>query len=485
MPARISVLLAIFLAICAATAFVFAILNRDAAHPYEFVSRFAIIGVLLVLIPIVVYYSLRLWLEGGHSAYPDIDDAWQQGLEALQQNGLQITNIPLFLVLGASDDGHADAVMNACGFDFVVSAIPTGRAPLRWYANDDAIYLFCTDLGCLSRLNNIAKQAVGGSSKSADITGTLVSGGIMWTAVPDMSSSDAAGPIASPSIQGTLVPGIQSTLAADSQVPPQSNSMLMTRRMQDEQTERLRYLCDRINRVRQPLCPLNGVMTLLAMESIRNIVYAREMSECVQRDLASVRESTRLCASTTVLVTGMESEPGFSELVRRVGVDRAKSTRFGKGFQIWNKPSTENLDALSSHACGAFEDWVYTLFREQDGLSKPGNAKLYAMLCRIRSELQLRLKHIIQQGYSDDGQPESGVTMFAGCYFAATGASTDRQAFVRSTFEKMVQLEEDLQWTESALSEDRRFHRFARMGMVFNGILVLAIVGIFAMKYLG
>ena len=41
---------------------------------------------------------------------------------------------------------------------------------------------------------------------------------------------------------------------------------------------------------------------------------------------------------------------------------------------------------------------------------------------------------------------------FAGCYFGATGPSEDRQAFVTSVFEKLVKLEEDVEWTEKRLS---------------------------------
>ena len=77
--------------------------------------------------------------------------------------------------------------------------------------------------------------------------------------------------------------------------------------------------------------------------------------------------------------------------------------------------------AFSSHACGAFEDWVYNLFRERDGLSKPGNARLYTLLCRIRSELRSRLRNILLHGFSfDEGEnrEREKPLLFNGCYFA-------------------------------------------------------------------
>ena len=94
----------------------------------------------------------------------------------------------------------------------------------------------------------------------------------------------------------------------------------------------------------------------------------------------------------------MEAESGFAELVRRVGVERAKANRFGRGFDQWSPPTAENLDALTSQACGAFEDWVYDLFQQQDALGKAGNTKLYQLLCRVRSHVHQQLATVLVNG---------------------------------------------------------------------------------------
>jgi hypothetical protein len=181
------------------------------------------------------------------------------------------------------------------------------------------------------------------------------------------------------------------------------------------------------------------------------------------------------------LVTGLESEPGFLELARRVGVEQARSTRFGRGFDHWTPPTAENLDALTSHACGAFEDWVYDLFQRPDALSKPGNSKLYTLLCRIRSLVQDRLRSVLIQGMgSDVGQVAGGgrPNLYGGCYFAATGESSDRQSFVRGVLDKLMQLEEELEWTDQAVRLDASYRRLANFLVVTNGVLVLAILAL-------
>src|SRR6185436_3487441 len=167
-------------------------------------------------------------------------------------------------------------------------------------------------------------------------------------------------------------------------------------------TERLHYVCELVRRARRPVCPINGILVLLPLDIVQQVMIAKDIPAAIKSDLDAIRHATQLRCPVTMLVTGLEQEGGFGELVRRVGTSKAKTNRFGKGFDVWNPPTAENIDAFSSHACGAFEDWVYNLFRERDGLAKPGNAKLYMLLCKIRSEVRARLRSILLHGISID-----------------------------------------------------------------------------------
>ena len=163
------------------------------------------------------------------------------------------------------------------------------------------------------------------------------------------------------------------------------------------------------------------------------------MQRALQKDLATVLDKLKVRCPVTAMVVGLEEESGFRELVRRVGRARAVGQRFGKGFSIGNPPLPERLEALAAHACGAFEDWVYTLFREKDALSKPGNTKLFGLLCKIRRNVQSRLANILVAGFAAGeaaGRPAENF-LFSGCYFAATGDTEDRQAFVQGVFDKL------------------------------------------------
>jgi hypothetical protein len=291
-------------------------------------------------------------------------------------------------------------------------------------------------------------------------------------------------------IRGTMTPGIQSTLSIDDAQAPASPEPLisgkgLSRAQLDEESARLGYIAELVRRLRQPFCPLNGIMTLLPFALLEDTLSAKELPTCIRHDLNTLRDVTRLTCPVTALVTGMESEAGFAELMRRVGGQRSSEGRFGKGFKLWSFPTQENLDALASHACGSFEDWVYALFREEGGLNRPGNGKLFSLLCKMRSRLRTRLRAVLWGGFGCEGEQAQDAILLSGCYFAATGESPERQAFVRGAVEKLVQQEEELQWTEQALIEDQRYRRAAQFCMIINGALVLALILLMAYRLWG
>jgi uncharacterized membrane protein len=49
---------------------------------------------------------------------------------------------------------------------------------------------------------------------------------------------------------------------------------------------------------------------------------------------------------------------------------------------------------------------------------------------------------------------------------------------VRSVFDKMLQQDEDVEWTDAALIEDQRYRRIAQALTFVNGFLALALVAL-------
>ncbi|MCY2996121.1 MAG: hypothetical protein NTY19_50970 [Planctomycetota bacterium] len=488
-------------------------------------SRMALILVLLLVIPLLLYKVLKLWLEGASSQFPDIDMAWEDGVETLGQHGLTVDALPVFLVLGSSGELQEQALMQAAGFEYEVRAVPEGDAPLHWYATRDAIYLFCTGASWLSVLSRLAEQwpeeavTIRPAVAAAPAASPYAAVAAPAPAMPPPPAAPARPKASAPgSERGTILldqflqqqpqparpvesPAPVATAPASSGPPGPAYGTVMldafpveTPRQAatgvdeslavvspaaaSEQLQHLQYVCQLLRGARRPLCAINGVLTLLPFQAIRaNQAEAEELQHAIQSDLLTIQRALQLRFPVTALVTGLDRERGFSELVRRVGPERAVTQRFGRKFDVRSLATPEELTALCEHVCGAFEDWVYALFREHQALTRPGNTRLYGLLCKVRCSLKPRLGEVLRQGFGHDRRerPDDDPFLFSGCYFAATGDTPDRQAFLRGVLEKLVEEQEYVEWTPAALAQNRRYQRLGYAGLCVAGLLLLTL----------
>jgi len=543
-------------------------------------TRSLTIFFLTFFIPFILYFTLRMWLEGDVSPYEDIDRAWKVGLDELKKFGLDIRQTPVFLVLGAKSEDQAKALFAASQLNLRLNPAPEGESALHWFANADGIFLTPTRASCLSALarrdDEVASERFGGRAESApsflggepepepepppmsyqqppmpagppmssppmsappppadrrqNIKGTMMlpAGGLASLAAmqnapppgPPASGMGMAPPPAGASQGargGTLVfsavdlsagSGMSGGMGAP---PPSSNlpglgalaptrpasrstipelaglsmpeltrkPVALTAQLAAEQTRRLEYLCHLLTQSRRSLCPVNGILCLLPFSVMRlGAREGNEIQKAAKSDIAAVVRTTLIRCPASVLVVGLEQESGFRELVRRVGQERASVQRFGKGFSLWATPVVAQLEALSMHACQAFESWSYALFRERGALHKPGNTKLFALLCEVRRSLQGRLAAILTGAFGYDPKqpgPPDMLPLFSGCYFAATGDTPDRQAFVKGVFDKLIDEQEEVTWT-TAIQDKERFN--LRLGYLLLFLNLIVVIGL-------
>jgi hypothetical protein len=229
---------------------------------------------------------------------------------------------------------------------------------------------------------------------------------------------------------------------------------------------------------RQPVCPLNGVLVLLPFDLLQaSRADIEEVERALAGDLTTAKRELQLRCPVTALVVAMEQERGFCELIRRIGRDHAARQRFGQRFDLRRQASVEELRRFSSYACGVFEDWVYTLFRDDKVLSHPGNPALYNLLCKVRRSFQARLSDVLSKGFGFDPLVDHEPLLFSGCYFAATGSQPERQAFVSGVLSKLREEQEELEWTDAAWQANSRRGWIALIGWIAAGLMaVLAVL---------
>jgi hypothetical protein len=577
-------------------------------------SRILSVLILVLLIPLVVYRGLKLWLEGDMSRFPDLDFAWRAGLTALERNGLDIATVPVFLILGSSNERQERALFESAGLPLRIRGVPEGPAPLHWYANPEAIFVCCTEASWTSSLAayeatrpltemaaflpnmessfapapppsigisqqsqpigmpalqqppaampapprpalpppmpagggdenirgtimlgqyaaNLAAQsgpvaqqqfapqqfppqqfqapqfqapqqaafAAPQSDDPAALKGTMMlQGPVQLTPrqpapAPQYAATQYAAPAPGPAYPApayapppAYTPPQQQSYAAPVPVQRQAQTALLSPQESAEQLERLQHVCRLLRRARSPLCAVNGILALLPMPAIQGSVReAEELQRAVKSDLRTIDRALELRCPVTALVVGMEQESGFRELVRRVGRDRAAVQRFGQRYDLRSVATAEEMYALCAHVCGAFEDWVYTLFREQGALSRPGNMQLYGLLCKVQLSVKNRLAEILAGGFGYDPQHSSEPpVLFSGCYFAAIGETEDRQAFAKGVFNKLIEEQEQVEWTPRALASNRRYLWLACTGLIVDVVLAAAIAGMVAFRLL-
>jgi hypothetical protein len=503
LPFRLALFSLLFLILCAVLGCVLFLATDNRAALAVYLRSWWLVLILLIVIPIAVYKVMQSWLQGEPSRFPKIDQAWEAGMEAMQDHYIDVTEVPLFLVTGLEDDKHARRVMEASGQSFAANGVPEGPAPIHWFASDTAIFLCLTQTSCVGQL--IAKfnsssgpgespalqpAAKGMFSETMTLGDQPGGGGFTETAdfgenAPNVPEA-APPPPAMPEFTGT-VGVIDPSVYQAAGLPAQGSHGVAVVKLNDkerrETEEQLEYVLEKLRVAREPFSPVNGMLNLIPFNMVRHSgAQAEELKQIASRDLELIRETLRVRCSTSVVIDGMESESGFRELARRIGRDTVKKNRFGKGNpDVWTPATPDNVEAIVRHACGAFEDWAYHLFGVPGGLSKLGNTKLYSLLCLVRTEIQERLIDILCHVYgrdSDDARVEPHSMMFSGCYFAATGDSDDKQAFIKSVFDKLLEQEEKLCWTDEALAEADRYRVLGNVANFINLGLLVAIVGV-------
>lgn len=486
-------------------------------------TRKIIIALLLVIIPIVVYRTVTLWIMGTAPRFVDIEFSWRAGIEAMAKQGLNLKSAPLFMIIGAGSDKLRRNLMAAVGSEFIINGVPDVPAPIHWYVTRDSIYLYVDNaswMNLAARQYRVATQQgkaqQGGPSAGAKpaarraVISTLMPGAGMPGAeesslggpsAPDLFSTsklpddesvsiNPSGPTPRPA-SGGVRPAYLGTLSPDHVGPadpgplsaPRSAPAVARRARPTASAEsslqlrRLEAICSKLRLYRQPVCPLNGMLVLLPFDLLQaSRADIEEVERALAGDLATSKRELQVRCPVTALVVAMEQERGFCELIRRIGREHAARQRFGQRFDLRRQATVEELRKFSSYACGVFEDWVYTLFRDDKVLSHPGNPSLYNLLCKVRRSFQARLSDVLSKGFGFDPLVDNEPLLFSGCYFAATGSQAERQAFVSGVLSKLREEQEELEWIDAAWQANSRRGWIALIGWAVAGVLAILIV---------
>ena len=460
-------------------------LDRYVRAPVE-ALREVWLPLLFVLVYILIWLGWTLWKLLGPDQlaadFPDIDKAWEEGVEALVQAGINLTDVPVYLVLGRPI-GAEKALFNAAELKLQVKQVPRdSEAPLTVSANQDAVYVTCAGASLLGRYATLlagGSAAVLESARSADEEARAESGPV----------GGERGDLATEPKPATSVLVAEEEEDEPFPASPQARpSLLKDTEELERQTARLRYLCQRIARDRRPFCPVNGSLLLVPLSATDGETAVKETSTLAQGDLTAAREALQVQAPIFVMVCDMERAAGFGDFLAFFP-EGQRRRYLGQQF-----PLAPDLDASARvRMVEKGVQWVGSvlipsLVYKSWGVEGPErgavedviarNVRLYRFLWDLR-ERQKRLGRILTRAVVMHTQ---GATMLGGCCFAATGRDRTReQGFAAAVFRLLNENQNFVAWTPEALAAESEYRRwtnfgYAALGILCAGLLALGIV---------
>jgi hypothetical protein len=464
-------------------------------------DRLAVLAFLLVLTPFLVYQAAKLWLEREASRYPDILSAWRAALAELNRQGISLTDVPLFLVVGSASDDEEQRLLAEAPCEFIVSAAPQGSSALHVYGGEDAVFV---SLATCSRLSDLARRgdqrripspagaqrpgdrgrqgAPADPFKTTDL-GTLMAAAEakpLADAPPPVAATASRAPVGAANATIDVSQMLPRMLPAEPGITPDTTGAALqpqSAASRDEMRQRLTYFLDLLRRDRAGLVPLNGVLAVIpGGRLLGGTADAAAMGLALGDDLATVSSRTGARAPVVTVVIGLESEPGFCELIRRMP-ESERSGRLGHRFPVGVVASEDEASSLARRACGMVEDLVSgRLFRAPDVLAAPGNDRLAVLLVKLRSELADRLAGVLRRAMlAPGGAAHDSAPFLAGCYLAACGTRDGERGFAQGVIARLLDNCGDLEWTLDAIAADERAGGVARVLWGVSGV-VLAVV---------
>lgn len=415
--------------------------------------------------------------EEKSSAFPDIDAAWAEALEALDKAGIDLSEAPLFVVLGQPQSTE-ESLFAAADLPLQVRHVPRRpTAPLHLYASRDGIYLTCGGASLLARQTALLTEEVveeeGGARAAAP-------------PVPEVPASDAAKrTLHWHAVAGQKAAGVSTApAAAPFEMSPsraRRNRLLLADDEAEILTARLEHLGRLIVRERRPYCPANGILVLLPWAVSGTDNDAQQTARLCQRDLTALRQVLRVQCPVFALVSDLDRAAGFRELIARLPPGQ-RQQRLGRSFPLAPDLTAEQLPEMIQDgirwACDTlFPNLIYRLLAldaTEQGPEAPavvGNARLYQLLGELRARRQ-RLGDLLRRAVV---RPERGATLFGGCYFAGTGRDpANEHAFCAGVFPLLQDNQNFVSWTPEALAEEMKLRRGTVYG--YAALAVLAIL---------
>lgn len=445
------------------------------------------------LIGLLVYFAIRLvifilkQIPAQASQYPDIDEAFQRGMDALAEAGINLGDTPLFLVVGMKK--AAEREFSKVGFVSGPVRVGDDHLPVHWYGSGEALWVTVPGISAICAqaarpIGTPVGSAAPAAGPAIPVAGTLMGGAPAANVLAGLAGGGAvAAPAAAPAaprfstLGGNVaaaevlqqVEHAEGEGAGETQLLPPTTaaSGRLSADQREECQNRLEYFVSLLRNARYPVCPVNGILLVVPYMWATNADVSM-LSDSAASDMRTLQNTLGVKCTCVTVFSEIEQSEGLREFINRHDRKGWEANRIGCGFPMLTHLDSDEVGNLHDWLFNTFEHLIYPLFQQKMG--EPGNQRLVRFLEEFRKSKQHFIR-VLRNAFPTDVEDRF---YLGGLYFAA-GAHQNKAPFVSSVLAKLLeQHEETLAWTKRSLVEDRRDRRISTVIMVIVvGLVVL------------
>lgn len=425
----------------------------------------------LGVIALLVYVAIRLLifiiqqLPGTQAQFPDIDEAFDAGLEALAESRINLRDAPLFITIGMpSDAEEAFATSSLVSKDVRVSA---KNLPIHWYGNEKGIWVTLPGVSALTQQVQMSVKPGAGPKAPAgnQFGGTLGGdgggggGGNRFSTMGGGNRFSTLGAAGDPVAE-----------AAPAQEEA-NEGYRASRRLTLEDKEfaelRIEYFVKRLREARYPVCPLNGVLVVFPYEWTSSPGLS-QLADTAKVDMTTMQNKLGTKCLCVGLLSGIERSPEFVEYVNRMDKGQLER-RCGCSFPSFINPEPADFEKAHTWLIQYFERQVFDLYNRK--LGDPGNGQLFRLLEHLRKS-KANFVRLFNNAFPREVDEPFYI---GGVYFAGIGrvGAADLPFFQGVLAKLHGEHDEVIGWNDQALTEDTRYQYWSKFVMIGAVIMVI------------
>lgn len=414
------------------------------------------------------------------SPFPEIDQAWKDARQALDQAKIDLLQTPVYLLVGGVSE-RLEGLLQSTGWTWDLSPTPKrATSAIRVCATSEAIFI---DLSNASTSGAYAQRML---SRPAPVAMGAVSR--VAEPSPGIAEVEARGVATAVATQRTAQRGLelieQSLALLEHERKTPVESPVDGVRISDEELDaaeaRLAYICRLLADERAPFCPINGIVTLVPWEATETQATTQRTAVLLDRDLQTIGDELSIAAPRLTLVTDIETAEGASDLIARIPPDQ-RQRRFGIRFPRlaasdvgrWPQIVESGLAWLTRELLPAM---AYRVLKANPTASDDalwhGNANIFRFLYAVR-EREGRLVRLLERGLL----PTLSQSSLGGLFFSANSADdAQRRAFLAGVMPQLLEMQNDVVWTPQAIESDSRARLYTTAGYLLLGLTVVTLI---------